>query len=576
LSNYTLPTLASGPGHITKADATISVIAYQSIYDGGSHTATGSAVGVEASNPADLSSLLHLSGTTHTDAGDYTSDSWTFDGNGNYNSGTGNVHDVIDKADARITVSPYSLTYDGNAHSAIGSATGVERPTPADLTSLLLLTATSHTDAGDYPGDTWTFAGNRNYKAANGTIDDHISRATPVVTVSFTPATVTYDGNPHPALTTAIGVSNSVLSATDGTTSIAYLQGGNVLAGIPTDASNYTASAHFATSNPNYTDADSTQNASLTINKADSVTTVSVAGGTSFTYDGLTHPATVSVTSVNLNLSPTPQYSCGHLPIDVVDSGCMATYSYTGDNNHKSSYGAVTYLIIPASPVFSGLASPTIIFAASTTTLSGTIKAANLAPPGSVAVTVNGITQNAAINPSTGSFSSTFNTRSFAVSVNGYSITYNYNDTVDKNFNSTSGTGTLNVRYQSAGTMCAGDVGHAIRQPINPDQSSVFKLGSTVPTKFAVCDANGNSIGSTGVITGYGLLATSSSSSITVDESVYSTTPDLAFRWDPTGMQWIFNQSTKNNGTMNKGGVVYYFLINLNDGTSIPFAYALK
>jgi hypothetical protein len=135
--------------------------------------------------------------------------------------------------------------------------------------------------------------------------------------------------------------------------------------------------------------------------------------------------------------------------------------------------------------------------------------------------------------------------------------------------------GTLKIMYMSGG-MCAGDVGHAIRQPINADQSSVFKLGSTVPTKFAVCDANGNSIGTAGVVTGYGLVAVSNASAVTVDETVYSTTPDSAFRFDPTVMQWIFNQSTKNNGSLNKSGVLYYFVINLKDGTSISFAYALK
>jgi hypothetical protein len=314
-----------------------------------------------------------------------------------------------------------------------------------------------------------------------------------------------------------------------------------------------------------------------TIIKAPTVITM-IPTSINVPYDTLPHGVTAYVAGVGgLNQSVPVTYAPGGATVPVSAGIYTASAIFPGDANHSVSNATPTIItIIPASPVFSGLASPTIILAASTTTLSGTIKAANLVPPGSVAVTVNGITQNAAINPSTGSFSSTFNTRSFAVSVNGYSITYNYNDSVDKNFNSTFGTATLNVRYQSAGTMCAGDVGHAIRQPINPDQSSVFKLGSTVPTKFAVCDANGNSVGSTGVITGYGLLATASSSSITVDESVYSTTPDLAFRWDPSGMQWIFNQSTKNNGTMNKGGVVYYFVINLNDGTSIPFAYALK
>ncbi|MGE5054695.1 MAG: MBG domain-containing protein, partial [Acidobacteriota bacterium] len=135
--------------------------------------------------------------------------------------------------------------------------------------------------------------------------------------------------------------------------------------------------------------------------------------------------------------------------------------------------------------------------------------------------------------------------------------------------------GTLTIQYAQGG-MCAGDVGHAIRQPINPDGSSTFRLGSVVPTKFAVCDANGNSIGTTGLVTGYGLVAMASSTTVTVDESAYSNTPDTAFRWDPTAMQWIFNQATKGNTSLNKSGVVYYFVINLNDGTSISFAYALK
>ena len=36
---------------------------------------------------------------------------------------------------------------------------------------------------------------------------------------------------------------------------------------------------------------------------------------------------------------------------------------------------------------------------------------------------------------------------------------------------------------------------------------SVFKMGSTVPTKFRVCDANSVSIGTPGIVIGYGLVA---------------------------------------------------------------------
>jgi len=37
-----------------------------------------------------------------------------------------------------------------------------------------------------------------------------------------------------------------------------------------------------------------------------------------------------------------------------------------------------------------------------------------------------------------------------------------------------------------------------------------------------------------------------------------------------------FNQSMKNKVTLNKTGMIYYFTINLNDGSSIYFQYALK
>ena len=36
-----------------------------------------------------------------------------------------------------IVVTPYHVTDDGNPHTATGTATGVETPTPANLSSLL-------------------------------------------------------------------------------------------------------------------------------------------------------------------------------------------------------------------------------------------------------------------------------------------------------------------------------------------------------------------------------------------------------------------------------------------------------
>ena len=68
---------------ITKASALIVVTPYNVTTDGNPHTATGTATGVESPNPANLSGLLDLSGTTHTSPGNYT-DTWTFAGDANY------------------------------------------------------------------------------------------------------------------------------------------------------------------------------------------------------------------------------------------------------------------------------------------------------------------------------------------------------------------------------------------------------------------------------------------------------------------------------------------------------------
>jgi hypothetical protein len=142
----------------------------------------------------------------------------------------------------------------------------------------------------------------------------------------------------------------------------------------------------------------------------------------------------------------------------------------------------------------------------------------------------------------------------------------------DPNYTNTYVSGTLSIEYAPAGKSCDGSPGHAILPPISADGSSVFKQGSTVPAKFRVCDANGRSIGTPGVVTTFVLASTSASSAAPINESVDSTTPDTAFRWDAMNQQWIFNISTKSLSA----GTTYNYLITLNDGTTIPFSFALK
>ncbi len=229
--------------NVLKASAIINITPYSVTYDGTAHTAMGTATGVESPTPVDLSSLLNLSGTTHTAAGAYATDAWTFAGNGNYSSTSGTTEDVINKANATINVTPYTVTYDATAHTATGTATGVESPTPVDLSGLLNLSGTTHTTAGVYATDAWRFAGNGNYNSTSGTIHDVINKAT--ATIDVTPYSVNYDGTAHTATGTATGVNDESLS------------GLNLSGTTHTSAGNY-GSDNWTFRNPNYQNASGT------------------------------------------------------------------------------------------------------------------------------------------------------------------------------------------------------------------------------------------------------------------------------------------------------------------------------
>src|SRR5947209_18749095 len=65
---------------------------------------------------------LDLGATTHTAAGTYAADAWTFTPTDtNYNGDSGTVDDAINKADPACTVTGYTVTFDGSAHTATGA-----------------------------------------------------------------------------------------------------------------------------------------------------------------------------------------------------------------------------------------------------------------------------------------------------------------------------------------------------------------------------------------------------------------------------------------------------------------------
>ncbi|MBS4032005.1 MAG: HYR domain-containing protein [Clostridiales bacterium] len=122
----------------------------------------------------------------------------------------------------------------------------------------------------------------------------------------------------------------------------------------------------------------------------------------------------------------------------------------------------------------------------------------------------------------------------------------------DASGNSNTATTTVTANYTFSG----------ILQPINSNGTSTFKLGSTVPVKFQLYDAN-DAFVTNAVARIY--VTQISKTVFGVEEEAVSTasaTTGNFFRYDSTDNQYIFNLGTK---SLSRG--TWYIYIELNDGS---------
>jgi hypothetical protein len=292
---------------INKASANVTVNGYTGTYDALPHGATGSASGVGGVN---LSAGLSL-GASFIDVPGGTAH-WSFAGGTNYNDQSGDVAIVIGKANASVTVTGHTVTFDGLSHGATGSATGVGG---VDLSAGLSLGASFI----DVPGGTahWTFAGGTNYNDQSGDVAIVISKADAHVTVNGYNGT--YDGLPHGATGSATGVGNVDLSA--------GLSLGASFIDVPGGTAHWT----FA-GGTNYN--DQSGDVAIVINKADANVTVT---GYSGTYDGLAHGASGS--AIGVGGASLPGLSLGSSFTDA--PGGSAHWTFTGGINYNDQSGDV-------------------------------------------------------------------------------------------------------------------------------------------------------------------------------------------------------------------------------------------
>jgi hypothetical protein len=680
---------------IGKANATVVVTAYSVTFDANPHTATYTVTGV-GTDTAAAGSSINVSGTTHTGAGTYNGDPWSFTGGANYNDQNGMVDDFIGKANATVVVTAYSVTFDANPHTATYTVTGVGTDTTAAGSSINV-SGTTHTGAGTYNGDPWSFTGGANYNDQNGTVDDFIGKAN--ATVVVTAYSVTYDGMSHTATVVSITGVNGETGATVGTVDVSNT--------THTNAGTYAADYWFFTGTANYNNIGNTtitdqidqaiatvtaDNKSKTYGQVNPVLTAvvvgEVAGGDAINYTlatSATQFSNVGPYAITVSFGSNPNYSVTATNGTLTINQAIATV--TADNKSKT-YGdanptltatvvgevaggdAINYTLATSATQFSNVGpyAITVSFGSnpnySVTATNGTLtinqaiatvtadnksktygqvnpvltavvvgqvtggdlinytlssSATQCSNVGPYAIVVNlGSNPNYNVTPTNGTLTITkahltvgadnkskvYNGlpfTAFTVTITGftcgdtvavvsgsatytgtavgailpgtYTITPQQGTLSATNYDFTTfNNGTLTIGY---GTCTGGTPGHVILPPINPDGSSVWKVGSTVPVKFTVCDANGNPISDPTAVfaSGYGSITLINTVRGTVDnvnENPYSDIPDVAFRW--SGGQWIFNMATSN---LTKN-TTYTFRINLKDGSYIQFSAGTK
>jgi hypothetical protein len=502
---------------IAKAPLTATAGGYSGTYDGSAHALTGCSV---SANFDAITCTNSPAGPVGPDAGSGTVTPTVVGVTSNYNVTPNNGAWSIAQATSAVTITcTPGITYNGSAQSPCTAlVTGA-----GGLNQTLSVSYTGNVNAGTASA-TATFAGDTDHTSSTNSVNFSIAVAPSVVAVTC-PATVPYNGvaqTPCSATVTGVGGLNATLPVT--------------YSPITAGPGAVTASATFAGDSNHSGNSGS---GGFTISQAPTVTVVSCPG--SVTYNGSAQtPCTALVTGAGLSTTAAVSYS------NNTNAGAAsATASYAGSSLYSASSGSATFTIAKAASVVAITCPTSVTYTGSAVT------------PCTATVTgAGGLNQSVTVTYTNNTVGTATATASFAG---------------DANHNSNSATKTFTILYSTGS--CLGSSGHTILQPINSDGSSVWKSGSTVPAKFRVCDASGNSISST-VVQSFYLVSIISGTVVTnPDETPNSTTPDTAFRWSAApDSQWIFNINTKGLAANS----TYVYQITLNDGSVIQFQYGLK
>jgi len=286
---------AATPLTINKFDPLMAAFGGTVTYTGTPHAGSGQAIGGAGETLPVTLSYQGISGTTYgpsatppTNVGVYLVTAHTVgDANNNAKDSLPNAL-RINKATATIVVTPYCVAFDSGAHTATGTATGVQSEALAGLD----LSGTTHTAAGTYASDPWTFTDvTGNYNNANGTVGDSIINAAitaPATAIIASTGNVASVGNAGSGATYNWSITNGIITAGAGTPSITFTAG--VLGTLTLNVTVTTT-----------TSCSKSGSANVTVIPNVSVTSVSptggtIAGGSAVTINGVGFNAGATVT----------------------------------------------------------------------------------------------------------------------------------------------------------------------------------------------------------------------------------------------------------------------------------------
>jgi hypothetical protein len=316
---------ATGTVTINPATPSVTVQSGPFDFDGGSHAATATAVGVDGVSPVagDFTFTYDGSSTPPSGPGLYTVAATFTSSDPNYASTTVTSNLIINSPGTQaptVSLLDGSAYYDGNPHSDFAVAVGGDGVTPVDGSFVITYdgSTTAPTQAGSYAVVATFISSDVNYASATVTGTMTISAVAP--TISIDPTPFIYDGTGQAAVVSALGVDGATPVA--GTFSVTY----NGSTTLPVDAGTYEVEVAFTSSDPNYVSTSAI--GSITILPATPSVGLGNDGQWEFTYNGL--PQSVVGSAVGID---------GLTPID-------GTFTY----EYYNEYGSNTQLFGPPLP----------------------------------------------------------------------------------------------------------------------------------------------------------------------------------------------------------------------------------